>query len=183
MELKVYIMINGVIYIKFQSHLYGIERSNNQVCDVKWNSFNRTFMELKATTITGRGGREAFQSHLYGIERPRRMRQLSRTRSFQSHLYGIESLVCLTQITRLCGFNRTFMELKGSTATNMLHMSTVSIAPLWNWKERWEIGAVHQYSFNRTFMELKDYLSGSYSEASQVSIAPLWNWKQAAPRR
>ena len=119
----------------FQSHLYGIESegihgriaSRHQVSIAPlWNwkrkptdfsvygveSFNRTFMELKA-------------------EKPARLCCVER---FQSHLYGIESYLSVNTPFKELRFNRTFMELKGGRRPVAHRPARVSIAPLWNWK-------------------------------------------------
>ena len=96
----------------FQSHLYGIERKLFYLCLTDFNSFNRTFMELKGTQFAVVNRQEQFQSHLYGIESTQLTRHRHRTRMFQSHLYGIESSSRKSLQKSLESFNRTFMELK-----------------------------------------------------------------------
>ena len=76
-------------------------------------SFNRTFMELKVVLKL-----------VVGIA----------VAVFQSHLYGIESQLYQLYSTEPDCFNRTFMELKEILVISATFASTVSIAPLWNWK-------------------------------------------------
>ena len=104
--------------------------------------------------------------------------------------------------SRVC-FNRTFMELKAKGFTDALHHDIkfqshlygiesgnqrifpcmalkVSIAPLWNWKQRSPPACAALSGFNRTFMELKVTFRLTHLLRSYVSIAPLWNWKEVA---
>ena len=58
-----------MIFVVFQSHLYGIESIIIERHIHHDASFNRTFMELKVPdAIEGTRGGAKFQSHLYGIE-------------------------------------------------------------------------------------------------------------------
>ena len=118
--------------------------------------FNRTFMELKAYSIRLFFINNTFQSHLYGIESEKfgRLRgpagvSIAPLWNWKTDPRNIAS--------KEPGFNRTFMELKGlmlklctptrwfqshlygieRTGRGRAHRSPwVSIAPLWNWKER-----------------------------------------------
>ena len=97
--------------------------------------------------------------------------------TFQSHLYGIESSI---------------------VRSKLLDTISVSIAPLWNWKQPTVTNSWIYLCFNRTFMELKEMVSYNLlrrfkfqshlygieslsdvkvSDIPFVSIAPLWNWK------
>ena len=68
MELKVNTKWQVNDSIKFQSHLYGIERiSKKELLNVCFG-FNRTFMELKEPYSLSPCAIQPFQSHLYGIE-------------------------------------------------------------------------------------------------------------------
>ena len=118
--------------------------------------FNRTFMELKGRSrISFRAPPAVSIAPLWnwkadGDETGKRQTGFNRTfmelkdekrnvlvimRGFQSHLYGIERL----------------------QRHGVREPATVSIAPLWNWKQ----------------------VSSWWSHyLSLVSIAPLWNWKQ-----
>ena len=161
---------------EFQSHLYGIESTSRRNPASLPRCFNRTFMELKVF---------------------RAKRNLKKC-LFQSHLYGIESVVSfLISPVSLC-FNRTFMELKVGwircdiqRARFQSHLygierdmnqgrtqrCLVSIAPLWNWKNKKRLVLQLRPRFNRTFMELKAWCCKTFPLWPSVSIAPLWNWK------
>ena len=175
MELKVLRPSYLLTASRFQSHLYGIERSllcrHKQEHKVSiaplWNwksiflrlskplqGFNRTFMELKESNKT-------FETNL---------------RKFQSHLYGIESCCALRYFTT----------------------DLVSIAPLWNWKLVAQLYILlrimfqsHLYGIERLVrvyillgVMFQSHLYGIESlpdewcrMCGRVSIAPLWNWK------
>ena len=153
MELKVRWTLSATHHRRFQSHLYGIERccrdplsspSHVSIAPLwNWKSvvpgavkkdegFNRTFMELKVTTLAMAQGGDCFNRtfmELKGAPRP----GVTLSSWFQSHLYGIES-------------ERHFWTILGNI---------VSIAPLWNWKCGCSWNELCRLCFNRTFMELK----------------------------
>ena len=90
MELKEQLRKGARGQLRFQSHLYGIERRNVTGLCHSVLGFNRTFMELKVDIIE----------------------IVIKSDVFQSHLYGIESIHHEGQYIIIGGFNRTFMELK-----------------------------------------------------------------------
>ena len=119
---------------KFQSHLYGIERSG---CSTMCATLPVSIAPL--WNWKGRGALVPvvvlpFQSHLYGIESwwraSCRWWQCRFNRTFME--LKVASRLQNTEVgTR---FNRTFMELKVATPSASMAAFCVSIAPLWNWK-------------------------------------------------
>ena len=88
----------------FQSHLYGIERFTKEDLQGFYESFNRTFMELKGYADYQQGCSARFQSHLYGIESVQWGYNARHAYRFQSHLYGIESEESLVRFAYLAQF-------------------------------------------------------------------------------
>ena len=133
MELKVLMGLTVTLtHQKFQSHLYGIERSPPP-CRIpavwvsiaplwNWKIYSQLYRNACHVSIAPLWNWKympctiKFRAHM-----------------FQSHLYGIES----------------FHFFASSIAP------TVSIAPLWNWKPGHQPPRTPGTSFNRTFMELK----------------------------
>ena len=73
--------------------------------------FNRTFMELKDTTVRHKAEVRSFNRTFMELKETN-YREIYRSHMFQSHLYGIESFEFCSTERIAASFNRTFMELK-----------------------------------------------------------------------
>ena len=164
--------------IQFQSHLYGIEREDGFIYNNVCNCFNRTFMELKERGLSLHkrkppGFNRTFMELKVTFAEWAFHQWWCFNRTFME-LKGLCTVVVLPTPPcfnrtfmelkerfkilwgwRWWSFNRTFMELKVKTGYAVAVAATVSIAPLWNWKEVGDKASPDGECFNRTFMELK----------------------------
>jgi len=121
--------------VPLQSHLYGIEISNETAHYLPEIHSNRTFMELKLTSVMPPSEKLYHSNRTFmELKLATSSESLSKDSILQSHLYGIEIWHCLRLCTKLGNSNRTFMELKYGLRKHCVWLANYS---------------------NRTFMELK----------------------------
>ena len=177
MELKLSQLASTVHCDVYQSNLYGIETiivtwgvvTISVSIEPLWNwnllnaigtiggaRINRTFMELKHTTIGEQAGKG------YSINRT--FMELKHELISKGEFIGYVSIEPLWNWNRYtfeykvghdC-INRTFMELKLYEKSLAWRSPAVSIEPLWNWNvDASAFSQIASARINRTFMELK----------------------------